>query len=177
MKNKKVNIEELLSQMTLDEKIGQLIQLNANFFADSSADITGPWEKLGIDKEALKTIGSTLNFHGADEMVAIQKKHLEEDRNKIPMLFMMDVIHGYRTIYPIPLALGASFDPEMVKECTEMASKEASSGEQRTRLRRTSLLSARISAALSGETAFAIPSSWLPMALITSAISALSISA
>ena len=53
------------------------------------------------------------------------KKHLEQDRNKIPMCFMMDVIHGCRTIYPIPLALGCSFDTEMVTECTKMASREA----------------------------------------------------
>ena len=128
MTNKKIDVKKLISEMTLDEKIGQLIQLNANFFTESSADITGPWEKLGIDKEALKTIGSTLNFHGADEMVAIQEKHMSEDRNKIPMLFMMDVIHGYRTIYPIPLAMGASFDTEVVTECTKMASREASAG-------------------------------------------------
>lgn len=128
MAKNKIDVKKLISEMTLDEKIGQLIQLNANFFAESAADITGPWEALGIDKEALKNIGSTLNFHGADEMIEIQKKHLEEDRNKIPMLFMMDVIHGYRTIYPIPLALGASFDPDMVTECSKMASKEASAG-------------------------------------------------
>jgi len=125
---KAVDVKKLISKMTLDQKIGQLIQLNANFFAESSADITGPWEALGIDKAALKTIGSTLNFHGADEMIAIQKKHMEEDPNGIPMLFMMDVIHGYRTIYPIPLALGASFDPDTVAECTKMASREASAG-------------------------------------------------
>lgn len=128
MKKTKVDVKKLISQMTIDEKIGQLIQLNANFFAESSADITGPWEKLGISKESLKTIGSVLNFQGADEMIAIQKKHLEEDKNKIPMLFMMDVIHGFRTIYPIPLALGASFDPETVVECSKMAAKEASAG-------------------------------------------------
>ena len=50
---------------------------------------------------------------------------MEGDRNKIPMLFMMDVIHGYRTVFPIPLALGASFNTEIVKECTRMAAKEA----------------------------------------------------
>ena len=120
------DLKKLLSQMTLDEKIGQLIQLNANFFVNSEADITGPLEKLGIDKSFLKNVGSTLNFHSVDEMIEIQKNHLEEDRNKIPMMFMMDVIHGYRTVYPIPLGMGASFDPDMVKECSEMASKEAS---------------------------------------------------
>lgn len=114
--------------MTVDEKIGQLIQLNPKFFADVSVDVTGPWEALGIDENFLKNIGSVLGSKNAEEMIIIQNKHLAEDRNKIPMLFMKDVIHGYRTIYPIPLGLGASFDPDMVFECTEMEVKEASSG-------------------------------------------------
>ena len=123
-----INIKELLSQMTVDEKIGQLIQLNPTFFADVSAYVTGPWEELGIDEDFLKYIGSVLGCKNAAEMIMIQEKHMAEDRNKIPMLFMKDVIHGYRTIYPIPLALGASFDPKLVFECTEMEVKEASAG-------------------------------------------------
>lgn len=126
MKTKKTT--ELLSQMTVDEKIGQLIQLNPTFFADVSAYVTGPWEELGIDEDFLKNIGSVLGCKNAAEMIMIQEKHMAEDRNKIPMLFMKDVIHGYRTIYPIPLALGASFDPELVFECTEMEVKEAAAG-------------------------------------------------
>lgn len=123
-----INIKELLSQMTVDEKIGQLVQLNPTFFADVSAYVTGPWEELGIDEDFLKNIGSVLGCKNAAEMIMIQEKHMAEDRNKIPMLFMKDVIHGYRTIYPIPLALGASFDPKLVFECTEMEVKEASAG-------------------------------------------------
>ena len=114
--------------MTVDEKIGQLIQLNPKFFADVSVDVTGPWESLGIDEGFLKNIGSVLGSRNAEEMLIIQKKHMAEDKNKIPMLFMKDVIHGYRTIYPIPLALGASFDPDLVCECTQMEVKEASAG-------------------------------------------------
>ncbi len=128
MARSNVNLEALLAQMTIEEKIGQLEQFNSNILGDSVAEITGPREKLGIDKSFVPMVGSTLNFHGADEMRAIQKRHMEEDRNKIPLLFMMDVIHGYRTIYPIPLALGASFNPDMVAECSKMASKEASAG-------------------------------------------------
>lgn len=123
-----VNLKKLLAQMTIEEKIGQLEQFNSNILGESVAEITGPREKLGISADFVPTVGSTLNFHGADEMIAIQDKHMEEDRNKIPLLFMMDVIHGYKTIYPIPLALGASFDPELVAECSRMASKEASAG-------------------------------------------------
>lgn len=126
--SKKVNLQKLLQQMTLDEKIGQLIQLNAEFFAESKSEITGPAQSLGLDANAIPTIGSALNFCGADEMHRIQDKHMAEDRNKIPLLFMMDVVHGFRTIYPIPLGMGCSFDPELVEECSRMAAKEASAG-------------------------------------------------
>lgn len=122
----KFDIKALLSKMTLEEKVGQLIQLNAMMVGSSAAEITGPMESLGVSEEMLKKVGSTLNFHGFSEMKAIQDKHLAEDRNAIPLIFMMDVIHGYRTIYPIPLGMGASFDPELVKECSKMAAKEAS---------------------------------------------------
>lgn len=120
------DIKEILSNMTTDEKIGQLLQHNAMFFSNSSAEITGPLEKMCIDEKVLETYGSVLNFSSARETVEIQKKHLE--KNKIPMLFMMDVIHGFRTIYPIPLALGCSFDPKLVENCSKMAAKEASAG-------------------------------------------------
>lgn len=120
-----VDLKKLVGQMTMEEKLGQLSQYNANLFIESDADITGPMTQLGLTETDLKNIGSILNFKNAEEVCAIQKKHLEEDRNKIPMCFMMDVIHGYRTIYPIPLGMGASFDTELVEECTRMASREA----------------------------------------------------
>ena len=125
---KKINLKKLLSQMTLEEKVGQLIQLNANNFAKSASEITGPAQKWGISDERLNMMGSTLNFADASEMINIQKKHMANDRNGIPLLFMMDVIHGYRTIYPIPLGLAASFDPELVYDCSRMAAKEAAAG-------------------------------------------------
>ncbi len=123
-----IDLKALVAQMTFEEKVGQLTQLNAHFFAKSTAHVTGPVQKCDIPQENMKYMGSVLNFHGVEEMLGIQEKHLEEDRNKIPLVFMMDVIHGYRTIYPIPLALGASFDPEVVAECSEMAAREASAG-------------------------------------------------
>lgn len=119
-------IEKLLSQMTLDEKIGQLAQYNANVFIDSSAEITGPKAFFGLTDEDISRVGSVLNYSSLEEMKAIQEKHLAEDPNKIPMVFMMDVIHGFRTIYPIPMALGASFDPDLAEECSRMAALEAS---------------------------------------------------
>ena len=122
------DIKALLAQMTLEEKVGQLVQFNTALLGKSTAEITGPAQKMGIDHDGLKYVGSTLNFHGAEEMIALQKTHMAEDRLGIPICFMMDVIHGYRTIYPLPIALGASFDPEVVKKCTRMAAKEATAG-------------------------------------------------
>ena len=122
------DLQKLLSQMTLEEKIGQLGQYNANLFTSSNAGITGPAVEAGLDPEGLTFVGSVLNFKDVDEMRAIQKQHLEADRNKIPMVFMMDVIHGYRTIFPIPLGLGCSFNEALVADCTRMASQEAAAG-------------------------------------------------
>ena len=128
MNKSNFDIKALLEKMTVEEKVGQLIQVNAMFLGDTEADITGPKEALGLKDEMIKTIGSTLNFKSFKEVKDIQDKHMREDRNKIPLMFMMDVIHGYKTIYPIPLGMGASFDPELVKTCSRMAAKEASAG-------------------------------------------------
>jgi len=119
-------MEALLRKMSLHDKIGQLTQYNANLFIRTTAEITGPQKKLGLTDEDLAACGSVLNFSSAEEVIAIQKDHLEKDPMKIPMVFMMDVIHGYRTIYPIPLGLACSFDPELTEDCARMAAREAS---------------------------------------------------
>jgi beta-glucosidase len=121
----KIDLKKLISQMTLDEKIGQLVQTNGIMFIKDDTELTGPAAEFGISLDYRKYIGSLLNFKNAETAIAIQKKHLEDDRNKIPMLFASDTIHGCKTIYPIPLALGASFNPELLEECCAMAAKEA----------------------------------------------------
>lgn len=124
-----MDTKKLLAKMSLRDKLAQLTQLNAVFFtADSRADATGPLQEVNIGREDVVGVGSTLNFKGADTMKNIQTKAIEQDPNKIPLLFMMDVIHGFRTIYPVPLGLAASFSPELVRECCSMAAKEASLG-------------------------------------------------
>ena len=122
------DLKKLISEMTIKEKLGQLTQLNARVFIDTQADVTGPLEQLKLTRDDLSTIGSVLNYWKPSEMVAIQRQHLLDDRHKIPMIFMMDVIHGYRTIFPLPLALGCSFSPDVVAECTRMATREAVAG-------------------------------------------------
>ncbi len=119
------NLSHLLEQMTLDEKIAQLAQYNGNLFDASESEITGPMMELGLSQEDLNRIGSVLNCFHTETILQIQQEHLRKDRNKIPLLFMLDVIHGYRTIFPIPLAMGCSFDEELVSQCSKMASREA----------------------------------------------------
>lgn len=121
------DLKKILSGMTIDEKIGQLVQYNAKDFIDSLAEITGPLVNNGLAPEDLYRMGSLLNLENAKDMQELQTRHLEGDRNKIPIVFMMDVIHGYKTIFPIPLGLGSSFNTDLVEECTRMAAQEASS--------------------------------------------------
>ncbi len=129
VKKNKMDVYKLLKKMTLEQKLAQISQYNAVcLHIGASGEITGPAQSLCLTAEQIAAVGSTLNFVGAQEMLAIQKEHLENDPNKIPMLFMMDVVHGYKTIYPIPLALGASFDTKLVEECCEMATEEMSVG-------------------------------------------------
>lgn len=119
------DLKNLLAEMSLQDKIGQLTQYNANLFLDTQAQITGPQAKLGLTEEDLARVGSVLNFSTPEEMLSIQEKHLENDPHRIPMVFMMDVIHGYRTIYPIPLGLACSFDPGLHRDCAALAAREA----------------------------------------------------
>ena len=121
-----MDIRKLLSEMSLEEKLGQLTQLNAIFFKkDNTADITGPASKLHITEDDAHKSGSVLNFIGAKDMKEIQDSAMKVQPHGIPLLFMQDVIHGYRTIYPIPLGMGCTFDEDLVEECARMAGKEA----------------------------------------------------
>ncbi len=121
------SLDRLLKEMTIDEKIAQLMQLAAPFFKGSSAkgEITGPMEEMGIDESVVKNTGSVLGASGAKEIKAIQKQHLQENRLGIPLLFMSDIIHGYKTIFPVPLAIGCSWDLQLAEKSAEIAAKEA----------------------------------------------------
>lgn len=120
-----MNINKLIENMTLDEKLGQLFQIHTRWFVNTNADLTGPEKSLGISFEDIKNSGSVLSFSSAEQMIAAQKVHLEKHGKIIPLLFMQNVVNGQRTIYPIPLAMGGSFDPELLKDCCEMAAKES----------------------------------------------------
>ena len=122
-----MDIRKLLKKMTLEEKLGQLTQINSEcFIGTSNADITGPRTALGLDEKQTMLCGSTLNFKGAKEAQNIHDVYNKTAPHGIPLLLMMDVIHGYRTIYPIPLAVTATFDTTLMERCCEMSAKEAS---------------------------------------------------
>jgi beta-glucosidase len=110
-------IEALLAQMTLEEKFGQLQQL------DGTAD--GAYRPEHVDLARKGLLGSTLNVRGAKNVNDLQKAAVEQSRLKIPLIFAFDVIHGYRTIFPIPLGEAASWDPAAAGRSAEIAAAEA----------------------------------------------------
>jgi len=119
-------LQDLLDSMTLEEKTGQLVQCNAGQFITNSMAITGPEGEELPAEDLCRVMGSVLTFENAAQARALQDMHLRADPKKIPLLLMLDVIHGLRTTYPIPLAMGCSFDDGLVAECADMARREAS---------------------------------------------------
>lgn len=119
-------IEELLKQMTLKEKIGQLAKLSPYFLIEElEKEAAGPIKELNLDTEKIFSIGSILGVRNAEEMIKIQERYLKRSRLKIPLLFMGDVIHGFKTIFPVPLAIASSFDPETARTIARVSAREA----------------------------------------------------
>ncbi|MFT8458842.1 MAG: beta-glucosidase BglX [Liquorilactobacillus ghanensis] len=126
---KKTKLKELLNSLTLEEKIGQLIQLSGEFYNASDISL-GPQRKLGITQRMVDLSGSVLNVTGAKEIHRLQQKHLAKKGHAIPLLFMSDIVYGYKTVYPIPLGMGATWNPALVKKAYENAAEEAYAGGQ-----------------------------------------------
>ncbi|WP_010602639.1 glycoside hydrolase family 3 N-terminal domain-containing protein, partial [Pedobacter agri] len=114
-------ITNLMAKMTVDEKIGQLN-------LPSSGDITtGQANSSDIGKKIKNgQVGGLFNIKGVDKIKAVQKVAVEESRLKIPLLFGMDVIHGYNTVFPIPLGMSATWDMTAVQKSARVAAIEAS---------------------------------------------------
>lgn len=113
-----VKIQELIGQMTLDEKIGQMQQISDGFYPNEEAL-----------KQAIREgkVGSVLNVVGPERVGELQRIALQESKHGIPLLFGRDVIHGYRTIFPIPLGMASSWEPEAAEKSMRIAAVEASS--------------------------------------------------
>lgn len=119
---KKAFVDNLLSKMTLDEKIGQLNLPSSGDFTTGLAKSSDIGKKI---EQGL--VGGLFNIKGADKIRAVQKVAVENSRLKIPLIFGMDVIHGYETTFPIPLGLAASWDMNLVQQSARIAAKEAAS--------------------------------------------------
>ncbi len=121
----KEKVDSLLSKMTLEEKVGQMNQYNGFW------DVTGPVPEEGTAKnkfEHLKKgwVGSMLNVRGTKNVKEVQRIAVEETRLGIPLIIGFDVIHGYKTLSPIPLAEAASWDLEAIEKSARIAAIEAS---------------------------------------------------
>jgi beta-glucosidase len=114
-------VDSVLALMNLGEKIGQMNQYNA-FGAP-----TGPLVNQPSDMEDIRAgkVGSLLNLSGAERTRKAQEIAVNETRLHIPLIFGLDVIHGYRTVFPIPLAEACSWDIEMIRKSAEIAAMEA----------------------------------------------------
>lgn len=121
----KQQLTALLSEMTIEEKIDQLLQLAAAFYSDKAEEKTGPMSDLGLTQENINNAGTTLGVSGAREAIRVQNDYIKNNRLNIPTILMADIIHGFRTIFPIPLALGSSWDVQAAEQMAEVSAKEA----------------------------------------------------
>ena len=113
-------IESLIAAMTLAEKVGQMTMATADYA------VTGPVVATDLNAGIVSgAIGNLLNLYGADTVHAAQRLAVEKSRLKIPLLVGLDVIHGHRTLFPIPLGEAAVFDPGLWEATAREAAKEA----------------------------------------------------
>jgi len=113
-------VESLLRVMTLEEKIGQLVLYTSDW------DVTGPSIRSGyVDDIRSGKCGNIFNAYTAEYTRKLQEIAVNETRLGIPLLFGYDVIHGFRTIFPINLGISASWDPELIEESARVAAREA----------------------------------------------------
>jgi beta-glucosidase len=114
-------IDKLIAQMTLEEKLGQLTQLPGGRRDNPNSAITAQEERMIREGK----VGSFFHVSGAAFLKKIQEIAVKESRLGIPLLFAMDNLHGFRTIFPVPLAWASSWEPESVEKATRMAAEEA----------------------------------------------------
>jgi beta-glucosidase len=114
-------IDALMKKMTLDEKIGQLN------LPGSGDIVTGQAGNSDIGKKIKEgSVGGLFNIKSIEKIRAVQKVAVEQSRLKIPLIFGMDVIHGYETVFPIPLGLSCTWDMDLIKQSASIAASEAS---------------------------------------------------
>ncbi len=121
--SRKAFVDSLLSLMTLEEKMGQLAQYPSQW------SDTGPSVPAGRKEDVREgKVGSFLSLYGTEATREMQEIAVTESRLGIPLLFAYDVIHGYRTIFPIPLGEASSFNPDLARRTARAATREATAG-------------------------------------------------
>lgn len=117
-------LKNLLNDMSLSEKVEQLVQLHGGFFGHIDT-YTGPPVDFKIPPDQPYRTGSLLGEHGAAHLKDLQDRIMAKQPHHIPALFMADVIHGYKTAFPVPIAIGSTFNPELAEEIASATAKEA----------------------------------------------------
>jgi len=120
------DLKKLLNQMSLQDKLAEITQLYGHERNEDGQTFMGIDYQFEAGKHMADNIGSILGVSGAKLLKEVQKKHLETSAHKIPLIFMHDIIHGYKTVFPSPLAMSCTWQPELVKKSAEIAAKEAS---------------------------------------------------
>jgi beta-glucosidase len=131
-------VDALLKKMTLEEKLGQLVQYSdggysgqaktADETANPGKNPTAPQQVDAMELVSTGKLGSLLNLVGQERTNALQHAAVEKSRLHIPLMFGADIIHGYKTVYPVPLGLAATFDPELVVSLAHISASEARTG-------------------------------------------------
>src|SRR4026207_749018 len=114
-------VTDLMKMMTLQEKLGQLNLPGAGDITTGQASSSGIAQKIEQGK-----VGGLFNIKSVAKIKEVQQLAVSKSRLKIPLLFGMDVIHGYETVFPIPLGMSSSFDLELIEHTARIAASEAS---------------------------------------------------
>lgn len=116
-------INDLIGSMTLQEKAAEMTQI---WGENPDGTLMGILRGFHKNAHLSENAGSLLGFNGAERVLEAQRIHMEENAHHIPLLFMTDVIHGYKTVFPSVLGLGASWDPDLIEQSASVAAAEAS---------------------------------------------------
>ena len=118
------DLRKILEQLSLEDKLAEITQLYGSENAEEEGTFMGIDYRFEADEHLVENIGSILGVSGAKRLKEAQKRHLEVSKHKIPLIFMHDIIHGYKTIFPSSLAMSCTWQPELVKQSAQIAAKE-----------------------------------------------------
>lgn len=119
-------LRKLFNDLSDAEKVSQTVQLNGDLFVESGVMSTGPKTDLGLPADFnYYEIGSIYNVNDHRKLKKLQTEVLEKSRHRIPLLFMSDIIYGFRTIFPMPLAQAGSYNFDLIQRAAAVTAKES----------------------------------------------------